>query len=85
MKSITIHGIDDPLAELIKSEARSEGLSINKTVKKLLEESLGIKPRSRGKFRSDFEEFCGMWTESDLKEFEEKTNDLRILHEKGKS
>jgi hypothetical protein len=32
MKSITIHGIDDPLAELIKSKAQSEGLSINKTV-----------------------------------------------------
>ena len=42
MKSITIHGIDDPLAELIKSRARSEGLSINKTVIKLLEESLGF-------------------------------------------
>ena len=42
MKSITIHGIDDPLAGLIKSRAQSEGLSINKTVKKLLEESLGV-------------------------------------------
>ena len=40
MKSITIHGIDDPLAKLIKSKVRSEGLSVNKTVKKLLEESL---------------------------------------------
>lgn len=81
MKSITIHGVDDPLAKLIKSKARSEGLSINKTVKKLLEEALGVKPLSRGKFRSDFEEFCGMWTESDLKEFEEKTKDLRIVHD----
>ena len=41
-------------------------------VKKLLEEALGVKPLSRGKFRSDFEEFCGMWTESDLEEFEEE-------------
>ena len=46
-------------------------------VKKLLEEALGVKPLSRGKFRSDFEEFCGMWTESDLEEFEEKTKDIR--------
>jgi hypothetical protein len=36
MKSITIHGIDDPLAELIKSKAQSERLSINKTIKKRL-------------------------------------------------
>ncbi len=32
MKSITIHGIDEQLANLIKSKAESEGLSINKTV-----------------------------------------------------
>ena len=81
MKSITIHGIDDPLAELIKSKARSEGLSVNKTVKKLLEEALGVKPSRKGKFRDEFEEFCGMWTESDLKEFEEKTKDLRVVND----
>ena len=80
MKSITIHGIDDPLAELIKSKAQAEGLSVNKMVKKLLEEALGVKPLNRGKFREDFEEFCGMWTESDLKEFEERTKALRIIH-----
>ena len=81
IKSITIHGIDDPLAELIKSKARSEGLSVNKTVKKLLEEALGVKPQSKGKFRSEFEEFCGIWSESDLKEFEEKTEELRIIRD----
>ena len=75
MKSITIHGLDDPLAELIKSKARSEGLSVNKTVKKLLEESLGVKPRSKGINRGDFEEFCGIWSESELIEFENNTKD----------
>ena len=80
MKSITIHGIDDPLAELLKSRARSEGLSINKTVKKLLEESLGVKPRIKGRYRSDFEEFCGIWSDSELAEFEENTKDLRKIN-----
>ncbi len=85
MKSITIHGIDDPLAELIKSRAQSEGLSINKTVKKLLEESLGVKPRKKGINRSDFEEFCGIWSDSELAEFEENTKDLRTVdHEDWK-
>ncbi len=79
MKSITIHGIDDPLAELIKSKAQSEGLSVNKTVKKLLEESLGVKPRNKGINRSDFEEFCGIWSESEHTEFEDKTKDLRSV------
>ena len=76
MKSITIHGIDAPLAELLKSRAQAEGLSINKTVIKILEESLGVKPRVKGKNRKDFEEFCGIWTRSELKEFEENTIDL---------
>lgn len=80
MKSITIHGIDDPLAELIKSKAQSEGLSINKTVKKLLEESLGVKPRNKGKHRCDFEEFSGIWSESERIEFEERTDELRNVN-----
>ena len=81
MKSITIHGIDDPLAELIKSRAQTEGLSINKTVKKLLEESLGVKPRTKGINREDFEEFCGIWSNSDLVKFEEDTKDLRNIND----
>ena len=77
MKSITIHGIDDQLAELIKSKAESEGLSVNKTVKKLLETSLGVRPQIEKKNWNDFKEFCGLWTKADLDEFEENTIDLR--------
>jgi hypothetical protein len=80
MKSITIHGIDDPLAKLIKSKAQSEGLSINKTVKKLLEESLGVKPCNKGINRSDFEEFFGIWSESERIEFEDRTDELRNVN-----
>jgi hypothetical protein len=79
MKSMTIHGIDKQLAELIKSKAEFEGLSINQTIKKLLETSLGVKPRPSQKNLNDFKEFCGLWTEADLKEFEEKTRDTRVI------
>lgn len=79
MRSITLHKIDDPLFDLIKSKARSDGLSINKTVKKILEESLGVKPVPKGAFRNDFEEFCGMWSDMELAEFKERTADLRKI------
>ncbi|MBU1172068.1 MAG: hypothetical protein KKD44_21130 [Proteobacteria bacterium] len=79
MKSMTIHGMDDQLAELIKAKAKSEGLSINKTLKKLLEISLGIKPQPKKNNIDDFKEFKGLWTESDLKEFEEQTADIRSI------
>jgi hypothetical protein len=82
MKSITIHGIDEQLVNLIQSKAESEGLSINKTVKKLLEVSLGVKPQNERKNLGDFKEFCGVWTQSDLDEFEEKTADLRKIDKK---
>lgn len=77
MKSITIHGLDDQINDLIKSKAKSEGLSINKTVKKLLETSLGVRPQNERRNLNDFKEFCGLWTRADLDEFEEKTADLR--------
>lgn len=80
MKSITIHNIDGPLSELIKSKAQAEGLSINKTVKKLLEQSLGVKPRPDDLNRQDFEEFCGVWTHDDLVSFEFATKDLTEMN-----
>ena len=82
MKSITIHGLDDQLNDLIKSRAKSEGLSINKTVKKLLETSLGVRPQNEKRNLNDFKEFCGLWTKADLDEFEEKTADLRKTDQK---
>jgi predicted DNA binding CopG/RHH family protein len=58
MKSITIHGIDEPLAKLIKSKAKQKGLSINQTIKNILESSLGVKPKDYLDNISRFEEFC---------------------------
>ena len=79
MKSITIHKIDAPLYGIIKSKALSEGMSINKTVKKILEESLGVRPKPRGAFRNDFEEFCGVWSDTELAEFDERTEDFQKI------
>jgi len=35
------------------------------TIKKILESSLGVKPRQEGSKRGDFDEFFGIWTEAD--------------------
>ena len=77
MKSFTIHGVEKPMADLIKDKAESEGLSINKTIKKILEEYLGVKPQPDMKNLRDFQAFCGLWTQDDLAEFENMTADLR--------
>jgi hypothetical protein len=77
MKSITIHGVDKPLAELIKSKATSEGLSVNRTIKKMLESALGVRPSLNHTNRREFEEFCGVWSKADLSEFEKNTAAIR--------
>ena len=75
MTSITVHGLDDAVAKLIKQRARAEGTSVNQTVKRLLEEALGVKPAPR-KHRAELEKFCGMWSKAQAEEFERAVADL---------
>ena len=77
MKSITIHDLDDSLEALIQEKARAEGLSLNKTVKMLLRQALGLTPGGNGDQKADFREFCGVWTKAEETEFERNTKDLR--------
>lgn len=79
MKSITIHNVDEPLVVLIKSKAQSEGISVNKAIKKMLEEAFGVRPRHKGTKREEFKEFFGIWSKSELHEFEKKTKDIRKI------
>ena len=79
MKSITIHGIDKPVYELLKSKALSDGLSMNKTIKMLLEKSLGVRPRDKNTNRGEFEKFCGIWSKADVNGFEKRTKALREI------
>lgn len=79
MKSITIHGIENPLWSILKAKSESEGLSLNRTIKKLLEVSLGIIPKSTKKRKKEFQEFCGVWSNSDLHEFNESTKEFEHI------
>ncbi len=79
MKSITIHGIDDVTAKQLEIVSEQMGLSLNKTIKKLLHEVLGIKPADISSRKSDFEEFCGVWSKDDIKEFNNNTESLEQI------
>jgi len=76
MKSITIHDLDDSLEAMIEEKAREEGLSLNKTVKMLLRQALGLAPGGNGDRKPDFAEFCGAWTKADEAEFEKNIKDM---------
>ncbi|MBM4024728.1 MAG: hypothetical protein FJ280_04885 [Planctomycetes bacterium] len=77
MKSITIHDLDESLEAGIEAKAREQGLSLNKTVKMLLRQALGLEPSGNGKHKADFAEFSGLWSQAEMQEFERNTRDLR--------
>jgi len=76
MKSITIHKIDDDLVRGITDRARRHGLSLNKTIKNLLKEALGLTNDGEKNHRKDFQSLLGSWTDEDIKEFEAAIADL---------
>ncbi len=69
MKSMTIHGLDDALDNLIREKAKIQGMSLNKTIKYLLEESLGLKESEKNRRKNDFLDLFGIWTKSEAKIF----------------
>jgi len=81
MKSITIHGMDEELDERIRNEAGKEGQSLNKTIKRLLSESLGI-GKQISDHRADFQDLFGSWTQADLETFSQATQEFRYVDPK---
>jgi hypothetical protein len=79
MKSITIHNLDDPLNTLIRKKAKTEGLSLNHTIKKLLAEALGLSPRKGEDRGKDFLDLFGVWSDKEAGEFNRQISDLEKI------
>ena len=79
MKSISIHGLDDRISKKIDEKAKREGLSLNRTIKNLLEDALGLKSQKTKDHRDDFIEFLGVWSEEEAKAFEESIRDFERI------
>ena len=82
MKSITIHGVDDHLAGLLKQEAERSGSSMTRTVKRLLEEAMGLKPHPAGHNREHFESFLGIWSKQDEVDFKTACADFERIDDR---
>ena len=77
MKSITIHNIDGQTEKLLHERAKKEGISLNKLIKKLLRQSLGLEEKIIDN-KEDFKEFFGSWSEEDYQEF---NNNVKVFSE----
>ncbi|MBN1999598.1 hypothetical protein JW935_18735 [candidate division KSB1 bacterium] len=79
MKSITIHNLDDRASEKLSEVAKAQGLSLNKTIKKILYESLGLKVGENKDHSEDFSEFFGNWSKEEGKIFEAAIQDFEKI------
>lgn len=82
MKSITIHDLDETMGKLIRQKAQSQGMSLNKTIKELLKEPLGISKKQLKKDR--FDKFYGIWSKKKADEFDKIINEeFETIDEEG--
>lgn len=79
MATITVRGIDNEVAKLLKDQAKSEGISVNALLLKMVKESLGIEKKKRTKIYHDLDHLAGTWSEKDLKEFKKNVEDLEKI------
>lgn len=79
MKSLTVHNIDIQLMKIIEAKAIEWGLSLNKTIKKLLQQQL--MPQNEQKDENPFNEIAGKWTATEHKAFEENTTQFSQIDE----
>ena len=74
MTTMTLRGIDDRIAAVLKEKARKEGTSVNALMLRLLKESLGIEKKKRGVVYDDLDHLAGTWSKKDAAEFERATS-----------
>jgi hypothetical protein len=79
VKSITIHGIDAVLDKKISEKSKEFGLSQNRTVKEILQNSL-LKDKKASK-KELFSDLFGKWTENEKMSFEERISDLEEVND----
>ena len=74
MATMTLRGIDERIAAVLKEKARKEGTSVNALMLRLLKESLGIEKKKRGAVYDDLDHLAGTWSKKDAAEFERATS-----------
>ncbi len=82
MSTITIRGIDETTAKILKERAKKEGISVNAVLLKTLKESLGLEKKKRTVVHTDLDYLAGTWSEKDFLEFQKKIADFEAVDEK---
>ena len=79
MKVITLRGVDDDLSLALIKAAKREGISVNKKILILLQETLGLKKKNRLTAHHDLDDLAGTWSPEDEKDFRDKTKSFNQI------
>ena len=79
VKTISLRGIDDELAENLKRAAKKTGGSINKTVLDILRNSLGLSSKRRERVFHDLDDLAGTWSDADCQQFNKATKSFTVI------
>ena len=82
MKTVTVRGLDNDLAEKLRQEAEREGKSLNQFMLDTLKQRLGLKKQK--KFTAvyhDMDHLFGRWSEKEFRQIQERINSERKIEE----
>ena len=81
MTSMTLRGIDEPLAQTLKELARNQGISLNALALRLIREASGIDKRKRTVVHYDLDTLAGTWCKEDEVAFHAAIHPLETIDE----
>ncbi len=73
MTTLTIHALDTTLSHKLKAYAAEQQKSLNQSAKELLACALGLTAPRKKDHRDEFIEFCGVWSDKEVSEFQKNT------------
>jgi DNA polymerase III delta prime subunit len=79
MTTMTLRGIDEPLAQALKELARKQGISLNSLALRLIREATGIDKLKRTQVYYDLDALAGTWSKEDEIAFQVATQPLESV------
>ena len=81
MTTMTLRGIDEPLAQALKDLARNQGVSLNTLALRLIREATGVDKRKRTLVHHDLDALAGTWDKEDEVSFKTNIRSLETIDE----
>lgn len=69
MTTMTLRGVDETIAAVLKEKARQEETSVNAVMLRILRESLGIDKKKRTAVYNDLDSLAGTWSSQESDDF----------------